>query len=616
VKVTEALKILQAARVSAAGPPYRIWLVCGFTPLHLETFLAAHLQQKLPDRTVVLQAGLYGNTLGTLEASGEPDRAEAVAIALEWQDLDPRLGFRSAGAWGPSALTDILAVARASLARMAAAIDRIPAAVACALPTLPLPPVFHTPGTQAAQAELALERELLDFAERCSRRPGFSLVNRNRLAEESPAAGRFDFKSDLLTGLPYTTTHADLLAAALARLLAPPAPKKGLITDLDDTLWHGLVGEIGPENVGWDLAGHHQLHGLYQKLLAALAEEGVLVGIASKNDPAIARQALERPDILLPRERVYPVEVHWQPKSGSVGRILRAWNIGADSVVFVDDSPMELAEVAAAHPGMECLPFPAGDAAAGYTLLRRLRDLFGKPRLAEEDSIRLESLRRGAAFQEAVQEGASAEEFLRQAEATVTLDFDLESADPRTLELVNKTNQFNLNGIRYTEAEWRARLAQPGAVLMTVSYRDKFGPLGKIAVLGGRQQDDMLHIDAWVMSCRAFARRIEHQCLQALFERSGAGKMIFHFAATPKNGPLREFFTAVHGSPPQGHLTLTRQRFTEVCPPLYHRIEEPFAGCRGASGAPACSIEPATRSRPAAEETESSKQPWTQSQPA
>ena len=586
--VTAALKVLQAAR-KREGVSYPIELVCGFTPLHLETFLAAHLQQRMEDKAVSVSTGLFGNAAGTLESLAEKD-VRAVALALEWQDLDPRLGFRSTGQWGPALLPDILQNVRGTLGRMAAAIERLASGVnvACSLPTLPMPPLFHNPGWQLADAELALERALLEFVARCAARRGFAAVSRQRLAEESPAAARHDFKSELLSGLPYTVPHADCVAESLARLLAPPAPKKGLITDLDDTLWHGLVGEVGPENVTWDLASHQHLHGLYQKLLAALSEEGVLVAIASKNDPEIARQALARPDMLLAPERVFPVEVHWNAKSGSVERILRTWNIGADSVVFVDDSPMELAEVAAAHPGIECLLFPKNDAAAGYALLRRLRDLLGKPRLAEEDTIRLESIRQGAAFQDAAQDGASADEFLRQAEASIALDCDPSSSDPRTLELVNKTNQFNLNGRRYTESEWSGRLRRQGAFLMAASYRDKFGPLGKIAVVEGRLEDGTLYIETWVMSCRAFARRIEHQCLRTLFERSGAGKAVFDFSATPKNGPLRDFLGSVTGRPLEGPVGCTRSRFEEACPALYHQVEE----------------------------TQSSKESWTQSQPA
>ena len=174
---------------------------------------------------------------------------------------------------------------------------------------------------------------------------------------------RLDLKSDLAAGLPYSLAHADALAAALAQLLARETPKKGLITDLDDTLWNGIVGEVGPQGVNWDLASHQQIHGLYQKLLASFSEEGVLVAIASKNDPRVVEEALDREDMILKRRHVFPSEVHWKAKSGSVERILRTWNVGADSVVFVDDSPMELAEVAAAHPGIECILFPKKSAA-------------------------------------------------------------------------------------------------------------------------------------------------------------------------------------------------------------------------------------------------------------
>lgn len=125
-------------------------------------------------------------------------------------------------------------------------------------------------------------------------------------------------------------------------------------------------------------------------------------------------------------------------------------------------------------------------------------------------------------------------------------------------------------------------------MLLAASYRDKFGPLGKIAVIEGRQEDKTLRIGTWVMSCRAFARRIEHQCLQALFERTGAGKMVFDFLPTPKNGPVREFLAEIAEVAPEGRVELMRARFREACPPLYHRIEE----------------------------SQSSKETWTQSQPA
>ena len=228
----------------------------------------------------------------------------------------------------------------------------------------------------------------------------------------SPSSTRSDWRnsrlrpSDSISRAIFTPAchtpieHADRLASQLALALVPPAPKKGIISDLDDTLWSGIAGEVGPDAVTWDLASHAQLHGLYQKLLASLADSGTLIGVASKNDPAVVAKAFERKDLLLRPEQVFPIEVHWNAKSGSVARILETWNIAADSVIFVDDSPMELAEVAAAHPGIECVLFPKNDYQAGLAMLRHLRDRCGKERVSKDDALRLESIRQGAAFRE------------------------------------------------------------------------------------------------------------------------------------------------------------------------------------------------------------------------
>jgi FkbH-like protein len=141
------------------------------------------------------------------------------------------------------------------------------------------------------------------------------------------------------------------------------------------------------------------------------------------------------------------------------------------------------------------------------------------------------------------------------------------------LELVNKTNQFNLNGRRYTEAEWRKQMEPPGAFVLAVSYEDKFGPLGKIAVLRGRHGDRTVDLSVWVMSCRAFSRRIEDRCLEILFERFGVDEIRFQFEATPKNGPASEAFERYLQAKPAGEFELSRARFSERTPLLYQQVQ-------------------------------------------
>jgi len=573
VTITEALRITQS--VPRDARPFAVTLACGFTPLHLQTFLAAHLQQALPNRKVTITAGLYGYLVGTLEEISDANAPDGLVIALEWPDLDPRLDYRGAGSWGATAVNDIVASARTMLDRIVAALLRIPAGprIALSLPTLPLPPLFQPPGWQASQHELALQASVMRVAADIAEEGRIAVINSQRLAEQSPAARRLDLKNDLYTGLPYTIEHADRLASQLAQALAPPAPKKGIISDLDDTLWSGIAGEVGPDAVTWDLASHAQLHGLYQKLLASLADSGTLIGVASKNDPAVVAKAFERKDLLLRAEQVFPIEVHWNAKSGSVARILQTWNIAADSVIFVDDGPMELAEVAAAHPGIECVLFPKNDYQAGLAMLRHLRDRCGKERVSKDDTLRLNSIRQGAAFREQASSGPAPESFLEQIGAVVTFDFAA-VGEPRVLELVNKTNQFNLNGTRYTQPDWQKLPSSPGAVLVAVSYEDKFGPLGTIAAVAGRADGKHLTIDTWVMSCRAFARRIEHQTLKMLFETTGASEIEFRFTPTAKNGPLRDFFATLLGEQPQSEFRLTRSQFEAKCPALYHEVRE------------------------------------------
>ncbi|HVS37558.1 MAG TPA: HAD-IIIC family phosphatase [Gemmataceae bacterium] len=568
MKFADALKTARA-EPPAGAQPLSIALVCGCTADVLQTFLTAHLRRVFPDRRVTVETGLYGDCLGNLQRASQSAHL-GIAVVVEWADLDARLGLRQTGGWSPNDLPDILATLDARAAHFEAAVQTAAAStpVAVCLPTLPLPPVAFTPGWTASNFETRLRSRLQFAALRLSDSPNVGLVSAQRLDHLSPPAGRLNVKSDLLSGFPYQTTHASAVAEMLAALLRPPAPKKGLITDLDDTLWRGLLGEVGADGVSWNLDRRSHAHGLYQQMLQSLADAGVLIAVASKNGPLRVEEALRRPDLLLKPDRLFPVEANWGPKSESIGRILRAWNVGADSVVFIDDSPLELAEVKAAHPGLEAVLFPKNDDQAVYDLLWRLRDLFGKSALRAEDHIRRDSLRRAAEAP-----AADPDAFLRGMDGEIVVAADAAAPDPRALELVNKTNQFNLNGRRFSEGEWRSYLHRPGGFLYVVAYKDKFGPLGKIAVIAGRRDGAVLLVDTWVMSCRAFSRRIEHQCVRLLFDRFPVEEIAFDYRPTDRNGPCQDFFAALLGGAPSDVPRLTRDLFASECPPLFHRVK-------------------------------------------
>jgi len=569
-----ALELIRC-QVLDGTTPRKLFFACGFTPVYLPVFINAELVVLQPSRKNEINSGLFGDLLGNVKR-GQASDSEALLVVVEWSDIDPRLGVRTLGGWRTSDLVSILSAAEEQLARLSealvAASNRV--SIALSFPTLPLPPLFYARNIQATAEQVRLQELVAACAAHLVSLKNMRIVNLESLLQGSPFAGRFDVKSEIVNGFPYSLSHASVLASHLAALVANPTPRKGLITDLDDTLWGGILGEVGVDGVSWSLDQQTHMHALYQQFLASLASAGTLIAVASKNDPVLVDKAFARKDLFISKDAIFPFEVHWNRKSNSVRRILQDWNISPDAVIFIDDSPMEVAEVKAAFPQMECLVFPKDNFRAIWDLLRSLRNDFGKALLSEEDTLRLESLRNSKVAQQSFVSASDSDEFLKDADARVVFASLKPRDDSRALELVNKTNQFNLNGKRLTEGEWSKYLADPSVIALMVSYADKFGPLGKIAVLLGRLSAERIYVDCWVMSCRAFSRRIEHQCVNHLLTKYNASEISFDFKPTDRNGPLQEFFAELLGSAPSAHLRLSRTTCLERLPRLFHRVEE------------------------------------------
>jgi FkbH-like protein len=568
MNLAEALRLANQQPPSEAKP-YRVFLGCGFMPLHLKTFLIAHLLGRTNGRPICVETGLYGDLPGSLRRA--PQLAlDAAAVVLEWADLDARLSYRSPRGWRSEEMPDVLKTVSARLDQLLTLIttlgNQVP--VAFVLPTLPLPPAFRASTTTGDATAFILQERLQGFAARLAAEP-IRVLSPQKLDLRSTWSTRLDVASEIHFGFPYTCDHASTVGELLAELLRPRPPKKGLITDLDNTFWRGILGEDGVDGVSWDLDHGSHVHALYQGMLSSFAEIGVLVGVATKNDPDLVKQALQRKDLLVNAEVLFPVVSHWRAKSESVGQILQAWNIGADSVVLVDDSPMEIAEVQVAFPQIEGIVFPTEDEQAVSEALVQLRDLFGKSSVTEEDRIRIASLRDARPSFEAGQ--TDPDEFLAQVEAKIEVAWN--KFDQRSFELINKTNQFNLNGRRLDEAEWKAWTADADRFLLTGTYTDKFGPLGKIAVMAGRKNGDRMHVDVWVMSCRAFSRRIEHHMLKAVFDKYGVDKVWFDYVPNDRNGPLREFLEAMAQLDAVDGVVAARDEFLAKCPKLSAKVE-------------------------------------------
>jgi FkbH-like protein len=574
MKLVEALELIKRP-IAGEASPYSVALACGCEPLHLQTFVTAELRERLPAARLEVSAGVFDDLLGNIRRAGR-SAVDGVAVVIEWSDIDARLGIRRLGGWRVSDLADIVAQAQTSLHHLerellgAATSTR----VVCCPPTLPLPPLFPERPDESGAQELALRDAVAGFLARLGRHPGLSICSLQLVDELSPPAARRDVQAELNAGFPYSLAHASVLAQLLATALASPTPKKGLITDLDETLWAGVLGESGVSNLSWDLDSRSQAHALYQQLLASLASAGVLIGVASRNDPRAVAEAFERPDLLIPKASVFPLEAQWDAKSKSIERILEVWNISPAAVVFVDDDPLALDEARDAFPDLETIRFPHRDDAGVWVFLARLRTLFGKSAVTAEDDLRLGSSRAAGAYREAAAVSQhSSDDFLARANAT--LEFSCDGAHrSRALDLINKTNQFNLNGRRLTDAALGRALGDGATRLVTASYEDRYGPLGTVAALLVRPDPTGLAIDSWVMSCRAFSRRVEHHCLHYLFEKFAVDIITAAYRFTNRNAPLREFLGSLLGESPEDPVRLTLDAFCARTPALVHRVLE------------------------------------------
>jgi FkbH-like protein len=563
--------LLIAAR-AVEGETYRICLCCSFEPLHLCTFLKAHLYVRLGEnyggvgRAVDVSTGLFGDLNGNIRRAMEGDDPAPVVAVVDWNDLDPRLGLREGYPVTSDIESGILSEAPGRLAGLEGLLSEAVGErrVVIALPSFPLPPWL--PGLPEQSSALSLELEALvnGFAARCARAGAFVVSRIPRVA--------YDFRAHLSTGFPFPISYADSLAEGIAALVLPSAPKKGLIADLDDTLWKGVVGDDGAANVHWSLEEKARGHGLFQQFLGGLQRQGVLVGIASKNDRQPVADALARSDLLLSSNALFPVETSWGPKSEAIRRIASIWNIDLSAIVFVDDNPLELAEVQLVLPDVECHLFPPSDPVKVLELVTTLRSRFAREGVTDEDRMRLETIRRATELTESTRI-SDPESLIAGLDGQVSLAFSRASYDARAFELLNKTNQFNLNGGRWEESEFRRFVSAPDSVVCVASYTDRFGPLGKIAVAAGSLNSGVLKLDSWVLSCRAFSRRIEYSIVKGLFAHTHADAIEFVWKSTSRNGPMRHFLRGLLTQIPEaGPVTLNRLVFEQNCPILYSQL--------------------------------------------
>src|SRR5215510_1770480 len=321
--------------------------------------------------------------------------------------------------------------------------------------------------------------------------------------------------------------------------------RKLVILDLDETLWAGVVGDVGWQEIvlgGHDPTGEALVD--FQRELKALTRRGVVLAIASKNDESVALEAIrEHPEMVLREQDFAGWRINWKDKAENINDLVEELNLGLDAAVFIDDNRMERARVREALPSVLVPDWPEDKRL--YPLALRSLDCFDKPRISEEDRHRQQMYTTERQRTQLKARVGSIEDWLQTLDLTVTAE-TLNAANlARLTQLFNKTNQMNLSTRRMTEQELLAWVGQGNRRMWGFLVSDRFGASGLTGILGIEAGDRHARIIDFILSCRVMGRKVEETMLhvavgwaRSLMMRSVQAT----YTPTPKNKPCYDFF--------------------------------------------------------------------------
>lgn len=336
------------------------------------------------------------------------------------------------------------------------------------------------------------------------------------------------------------------VARAYARYVAPQVglTRKCVVVDLDNTLWGGVVGEDGPHGIrlGHTAPGSEYVE--FQRFLATLPERGILLAIASKNNPDDALEVIRGHESMVLREKDFSaLRINWQPKSENLKAIAEELNIGVDSLVFVDDNPDERERMRQLLPQVLTVDLPRDPAQYRATLeqLPQLQVLG----VTEEDRQRASLYVAKRERDQVRDQAGSVDEYLRSLGITVAIAPVTEADVARVAQLYQRTNQFNVTTRRHDAGAVRRMMADPDWRSWTLKAGDKFGDHGLVATALARRNGNSWVLDSFLMSCRVIGYGIETALLAEIMSVAvGDGAARFHgeFLPTKKNVPARDLF--------------------------------------------------------------------------
>lgn len=328
--------------------------------------------------------------------------------------------------------------------------------------------------------------------------------------------------------------------------------KKCVILDLDQTLWGGVIGDDGIENIQIGELGLGQAFSRLQQWLLELKKRGIILAVCSKNEEATAKEPfLKHPEMVLKLEDLSMFVANWEDKASNIKYIQETLNIGMDSMVFLDDNPFERNLVKSVIPDITVPELPE-DPSEYLKYLKQL-NLFETASYSKADADRTKQYQEEIKRTTLQKVYGTYDEYLESLKMVAKVrPFDSFHFS-RIAQLTQRSNQFNLRTIRYTEAEIEQLSKSEDHITLYFTLEDQFGDYGLISVVVlDKQSADRLFISEWLMSCRVLKRGMEEFILDTIVEtakNSGYKEVVGEYIATPKNAMVKDLYQKLGFTP-------------------------------------------------------------------
>ena len=390
---------------------------------------------------------------------------------------------------------------------------------------------------------LSINRFLTETAATC---PGVRVLDYQSLITEFGAARWYDENRWVSTRLPMSSDAVGRLGDFWLKYVcaSTSGQRKVLVCDLDNTLWHGVVGEEGATGIKLGEAGAGAPHRQLQRVIIDLSRRGILLAICSKNNYDDAWQVIEKhPDMLLRPHHFAAVRINWEDKPANLRSIAEELNVGLDSLVFLDDHPQERDLVRSAVPEVRVLD--VGSDAAVYAAVLQDEPGFERLSLSREDQQRGVMYLTQRLRKESERQNTDLEAWLHSLDMVVDRVEIRGEIVERVAQLTQKTNQFNLTTKRYSSGQIAEFLASDRYLVMAWRVADRFGDNGIVGVAILRFTNTESEIDTFLLSCRVIGRGVESAMLFDIgleAERRQCRTLYGQYLPTPKNAPCADFF--------------------------------------------------------------------------